>query len=268
MVDIELFKNILENKDSRYIGSEDYVSKELIQLFLKSGKMSQIVNLFKQSIRKSDNTFAHHRVWCICVKCLKQYDIMIHKTDLLKYVSDFKKSANQYYDYEGGDSLPYAGKELAKYNDQCFICKECIDEKKKEKEEKERKEKTENSKMTTEQYIELYLSEDRVWGKDVKSYNKIKYLQPYYNDGVDFEMIKGYIISLSYQDFMNTLFWKTISAHVKYKAIFKCQLCKAKDGLRTHHNSYERHGEEQLYWKEDLICICNDCHRKHHEIKG
>ena len=55
---------------------------------------------------------------------------------------------------------------------------------------------------------------------------------------------------------------------VKYKANYKCQLCNNNSLLNTHHKNYNRHGLEHVYWKEDLICLCQNCHEKFHDIEN
>ena len=83
------------------------------------------------------------------------------------------------------------------------------------------------------------------------------------NANVDWKIIKGYINDINYCDFLKTPYWKAISERVKYKAKYKCQICNSTDNLCVHHRSYSSHGDE-VHNLEDLICICQDCHTKHH----
>lgn len=79
----------------------------------------------------------------------------------------------------------------------------------------------------------------------------------------DWSYLKDYICDMDYYDFLKTPYWKAIAEKVRYKADYKCQICNSSEGLNVHHRSYENHGDE-LHHMEDLICICKDCHEKHH----
>lgn len=43
---------------------------------------------------------------------------------------------------------------------------------------------------------------------------------------------------------------------------FQCQMCETAKNLRVHHITYEHFGHEPM---EDLITLCDNCHRKIHE---
>lgn len=40
----------------------------------------------------------------------------------------------------------------------------------------------------------------------------------------------------------------------------------SKEGLNVHHNSYAHHGQEHKHL-EDLVVLCNNCHKKFHNIQ-
>ena len=67
---------------------------------------------------------------------------------------------------------------------------------------------------------------------------------------------------MSYKDFLNTPYWKAISAYLKIKR-GKCEKCGSETELHTHHKTYEHHGTE-IFNLNDLICLCKECHRKFH----
>lgn len=87
-------------------------------------------------------------------------------------------------------------------------------------------------------------------------------------DYIDEDLVADYIKNMSYQDFLNTSYWKTISNYKKQKSNHRCMLCNNNNNLRTHHKSYERHGYEHRIEviNEDLIVLCDDCHKKFHDI--
>lgn len=60
--------------------------------------------------------------------------------------------------------------------------------------------------------------------------------------------------------------WKEARRRALKRAGFACQLCNSKDKtLNVHHRTYERRGNEQ---NNDIIVLCEDCHRKFHDIEG
>ena len=113
----------------------------------------------------------------------------------------------------------------------------------------------------TMDYIELYLDSERSWREGMSVHDKMRYIS---DIRVDNETISEYINCLEYRDFLNTPYWKAIAQRVKAKAKYKCELCSSNHMLVTHHKTYERHGYEHLYWREDLICLCKKCHEKFH----
>ena len=78
------------------------------------------------------------------------------------------------------------------------------------------------------------------------------------------DIVWRYINSMDYHTFLKTPYWKAIAEKVKSRAKYKCELCYSSNNLVTHHKTYKRHGYEHLYWREDLICLCDKCHEKFH----
>lgn len=67
-----------------------------------------------------------------------------------------------------------------------------------------------------------------------------------------------------YKDYLKTYDWNETRKIVLKEANYKCQLCGAKNvKLNVHHNTYENIGNE---YREDLVVLCDDCHKKFHDI--
>ena len=76
----------------------------------------------------------------------------------------------------------------------------------------------------------------------------------------------SYIISskIDYKCYLKTMVWDNTRKKKLKEAGYKCQLCsKTGAELHVHHNSYERIGDEDM---NDLIVLCEDCHKKFHNI--
>ena len=109
-------------------------------------------------------------------------------------------------------------------------------------------------------YIERFLNPKISWLNNYPTDFKIRELQ---KENVNYDAIKTYICSMKYSDFLLTPYWKAIT-HKKMKdAGFRCQLCKKKGLLNTHHRTYSIHGYE-LQNLNELIVLCKDCHESHH----
>lgn len=57
--------------------------------------------------------------------------------------------------------------------------------------------------------------------------------------------------------------WKEISDECKRLSDYKCSMCGSTESLNAHHLTYERLGEEL---QEDLLCVCEECHKKIHGV--
>jgi hypothetical protein len=88
-----------------------------------------------------------------------------------------------------------------------------------------------------------------------------------FNKYVDNFFIKKYIKNMNYYDFLKTPYWKIVSKKAKEFCGYRCMLCNSSNNLHTHHRTYEHHGEEHRYIKEDLIVLCKECHSKFHNIE-
>ena len=70
----------------------------------------------------------------------------------------------------------------------------------------------------------------------------------------------------TYNQYLNTYHWKTISAIARDMAEYRCQICNRDDleeTLHVHHRFYGRKGNELF---EDLTVLCAECHRYYHKI--
>lgn len=67
---------------------------------------------------------------------------------------------------------------------------------------------------------------------------------------------------LPYAEYLKTAHWQRQRRFALQRAGEACELCGHPDALEVHHRSYERLGFEQ---PEDLIVLCQDCHRDHHK---
>lgn len=77
------------------------------------------------------------------------------------------------------------------------------------------------------------------------------------------EVIQKYIKSLTYENFLDTIYWKLISAIKKEQANNNCQLCNSDKKLTTHHRNYKIKGLE-IDNMNELIVLCDKCHNKFH----
>ena len=68
----------------------------------------------------------------------------------------------------------------------------------------------------------------------------------------------------NYKQYLETEHWKSIRESKLKETGYKCQLCSKTDiKLHVHHNTYERIGDEDM---NDLIVLCESCHKKFHNI--
>lgn len=70
----------------------------------------------------------------------------------------------------------------------------------------------------------------------------------------------------SYQDYLQTSYWKNVSLAVKRRFGWKCGICNSPLDLCAHHRTYEHRGNE-LEHLDDLICLCKKCHQIFHAVE-
>lgn len=148
-----------------------------------------------------------------------------------------------------------------------FDCPECF-ENYLNKQSIKGKEYREQLKQRKQQYtkivIENYINPACSWKEEIPKedyYSRLGNFMYYADEAEIAEKIK----ELDYRDFLQTPYWKAIAYEKKKKANFRCELCNKKGLLNVHHKTYERHGYE-FYNLKDLIVLCDDCHKKFHEI--
>lgn len=232
MIDIGLFKSILDTEDKGYIENGDYIPFNIIELFshYKADKVKKLFvgNPDKHTINKFSCELKCKRCGNLFVKVL---------------------SKNAFLDYLKGKGL--------------VLCDDCKNEKIEEDKKKRAEDEILFHKMKedgTQTYINNFLDPEKSWKKGVKTYQKINDIS---RAIVDWDVIKDYIKSMDYYDFLLTPYWKAISEKVRKNAGFKCQICNSSENLNVHHRTYYNHGDE-IHHMEDLTCICDNCHEKYH----
>lgn len=68
----------------------------------------------------------------------------------------------------------------------------------------------------------------------------------------------------NYQEYLQSDHWKKLTEETKRLAGYRCQVCGSEGILHTHHNTYERIGDE---FQSDLIALCASCHKLFHGKK-
>lgn len=148
-----------------------------------------------------------------------------------------------------------------------FECPECYEDyltKQSIKGEEYREQLKQREEQYTKIIIENYINPFCSWKKEVPKKEYYSRLDNYMHYA-DEDKIAEEIKELDYRDFLQTPYWKAISNEKKRKSNFRCELCNNKGLLNVHHKTYERHGYE-FYNLKDLIVLCDDCHKKFHEI--
>lgn len=109
-------------------------------------------------------------------------------------------------------------------------------------------------------HLDLILSFDRQWSKEIPYCLRMQCFKALcFKEQTAFK-----IKSLKYNDFLKTLYWRTLSQQVRYENRYECQLCCNK-AVFVHHRNYKRHGYEAFHYKEDLTLLCQGCHEKFHD---
>lgn len=67
--------------------------------------------------------------------------------------------------------------------------------------------------------------------------------------------------SMPYRAYLRSPEWRATRERMLAFAGHRCQLCGHEDRLQVHHNNYDSRG---LEWPQDLVVLCDSCHRGHH----
>ena len=241
MIDIDLFRKIL-SADDGYIENGDTIPFELFEM-MYCFPIDKVLSLFSKKKDKCPQEY-NYDVQIRCPECGRIITRQFNKTGLLNAISFYRGKVKQYRKID-------------------YLCDECKVLEGKRMEEKKNQEISRMQNViaeNTEHFIDNYLNKNKEWNKDVPL-NRRFYNMFYAN--VDWSKIKDFIRKLDYQDFLQTPYWKAISDKVKRKAKYRCMICNSNSNLSTHHRCYTHHGDE-IHHLEDLICICQECHNKHH----
>lgn len=78
----------------------------------------------------------------------------------------------------------------------------------------------------------------------------------------------AYANRMTYPEYLQTNYWHMIVCEKKYSVGEICQICGVEKKIQVHHNKYDHRGQEHLFLNEDLVCLCDSCHKKFHDIGG
>lgn len=241
MIDLLLFRKIL-NADYGFIENNDTISLELFELLCEH-HTDKIKALFAKAEGKSASPYTYE-VHARCYKCGKEIVRTMNKGSLFQMIGYYKNNS----------------KERLTLN---YLCDECQleEENKRKQEEKENSLKREElTRENTDNFISSYLNPQNRWESKMppnSRFYKLLYAC------VDWARIKEHIKGMNYRLFLRTPYWKAIASKVKIKAKNRCMICNSTEHLSVHHRNYDNHGDE-IHHLEDLICICQECHNKHH----
>ena len=72
-------------------------------------------------------------------------------------------------------------------------------------------------------------------------------------------------IPINYKAFLKTQYWYDVKLRVLKRDKNSCVRCGSTKMLQVHHLTYENHLHEAKHLN-DLITLCNNCHKKEHGI--
>lgn len=79
-------------------------------------------------------------------------------------------------------------------------------------------------------------------------------------DGVDLMALREWYR----QKYLKTLWWEERRVRALELSTFQCECCHSGGGLHVHHLTYHHLFDEK---DEDLMVLCNGCHRQAHDDK-
>jgi hypothetical protein len=145
----------------------------------------------------------------------------------------------------------------------CEACKNKITIRKEEDSKQVNANYEKERESQTSLYVDQYLDPNSKWNKKVPFSEKYKII---FNQYFIRDAIYSHVKTMDYYDYLKTPQWKVISEKKKRQAGYKCELCNATGFIAVHHKTYEHKGIEMDNLK-DLVVLCDDCHKKFHEIE-
>lgn len=260
-------------KNAKFDNMKQYLHhrRELIKTrkyFLKQGDIIKLEEAYKiaQMIkdygvvevsacfepRPNKHVLGLYHLEVVCIYCGYRTTIEVSKTGLIEYIIG--------------------------NND--YVCKRCKEYNKKKKDEYNKKKKIEStgeiitsvkeSKSEKNNYaiffIEVFLDPKMTWDSSwtiKERWEKIHY----YANKTNWDVVLKHILGMKYYEFLKTPYWKLMSQKKKIEAGYKCQLCNSAEYVSVHHRNYKYKGME-IYNMGELVVLCDNCHKKHHDIKN
>jgi len=249
MIDFNGMSSYLEDRQKRkyFIHQNELITdEEISEMATLIEKFSFTEFSFLIEPTPQDQQSSTFHVEAVCLDCHGTEIVVMSRTQLLDYL---KVNKNLTKSKKSGFYHAYV----------CIACKL----KKDASNVKLQNEYQEATMRNTENFIMSYLNPNRFWNKGIKFYERWREIT-YTN--VDWQKIEYFIQSMNYRDFLETPYWTIVSEKKKIQAKFKCQLCNSQSNLQTHHRTYSIRGKE-LQNLNDLVVLCEECHKKHHDIE-
>jgi len=80
---------------------------------------------------------------------------------------------------------------------------------------------------------------------------------------------ENYVASrFDYEKYLYSDFWQVIKDYLFFKSDWRCQRCQdevKRWKMQVHHHTY-RHLFKEVLWLDDIILVCDKCHKELHEI--
>lgn len=248
-IDIKILEEFLECDG--FIAEGDIITKEMTELFLNY-KVLKISALFTQYPNRN-NSPPKYSVDVVCSFCSDNALVIFSKTRYLQYFKD------SIYEMEN----PYDDDRIA------WKCQDCSLIYEEERKRIKEREQQAYQLDIIQRKKEIWEVVENYWlnPNHPCSFKALEFINlPKMFHLIEHELAEK-IGSLPYSEYLKTPLWKLTAWYVKKRAKFKCRLCNSSENLHTHHSTYKRKGYEYDYWNEDLICICNDCHKNHHRVE-
>lgn len=117
-----------------------------------------------------------------------------------------------------------------------------------------------NYQLTVDEYITKFLVPSTEVLSDIAL---LKLSKEVINPPVEYEqLIEAKIHTLTYDDFLQTLYWRVIAAYKRKQMGYRCEICGSTKKLNVHHKTYIIHGVEHdsEVIEKDLMLTCEKCH--------